>query len=44
MVQLVRHPQSKLFSAPTWIRTKDSLLKREILYQLSYKGKNDYSI
>ena len=25
-----------VFSAPTWIRTKDHLLKREPLYQLSY--------
>ena len=24
--------------APTWIRTRDRLLKRELLYQLSYRG------
>ena len=26
-----------LVGAPTWIRTRDKLLKRELLYQLSYE-------
>ena len=38
--------EEKYFSAPTWIRTKDHLLKRELLYQLSYgrNYENDNSI
>ena len=26
-----------VFCAPTWARTRDQLLKRELLYQLSYR-------
>lgn len=29
----------RVFCAPTWIRTRDHLLKRELLYQLSYRRK-----
>ncbi len=28
-------------SAPAWIRTKDQLIKSQLLYRLSYRGIND---
>ncbi len=31
--------EENCFSAPAWIRTRDHLLKRELLYQLSYGRK-----
>ena len=31
-------PPQRAFGTPAWIRTKDQLIKSQLLYQLSYRG------